>query len=191
MTLAEPPPLPAPDPAERGPTAGGAETVDEIVRGSLPDRANPVFVKEVRHAQRGRCSRSPSSSRSSSRCSARRLRRSRSWTATVRQPGVDFFSAIYVLLSIAVLVVVPFQAFVSMGSEWDGDSTRCCCSPTCGHCRSCRARSSPLRFRGDVRARVPAVHRDGVPIARRRLRCAGSSPRSDRARLCSVCLLAP
>lgn len=118
----EPPPLPAPDPSKNGPSAGGAETVDEIVRGSLPDRANPVFVKEVRQAQRGKVFSITLiitivlAMFGASMVSIEIL------DGDSSQPGVDFFSGVYFLLAVAVLVVVPFQAFVSMGSEWDGDT---------------------------------------------------------------------
>ena len=124
MTLShvEPPPLPAPDPKNHGPSIDGAETVDAIVRGSLPDRANPVFVKEIRQAQRGKVFAITLIITIVLAMFGASIASIEILDGDSRQPGVDFFSAIYALLAIAVLVVVPFQAFVSMGSEWDGDT---------------------------------------------------------------------
>jgi len=94
--------------------------------GRLGERLNPILVKEVRQAMRGKYFRvtfwitllaasliglivmlvtASEASRSASDVS-----------------GIAFFQSIYVCLASATLGLVPFSAFASMGEEWDGNT---------------------------------------------------------------------
>lgn len=113
------------DPAEDEASSvskGTDNALSNLFKGALPEWINPVFVKEVRQAQRGKLF-----------SIALIITLTLAMFAVVGvslsilsgsygQPGPMFFSAVYVFLAGAVLVVVPFQAFVSMGSEWDDNT---------------------------------------------------------------------
>ncbi len=90
---------------------------------SLPDFINPVLVKEVRQAQRGKVFAFTlivtlvlalfGATGAALQIESKYFNSS---------PGQMFFSSVYVFFNMAVLVVVPFQAFVSMGSEHDDNT---------------------------------------------------------------------
>lgn len=86
---------------------------------SPTDRLNPILVKEVRAALRGRYFRVlfPLTLSVATAVGVLvlidRLNTGNAYT------GRDFFWAIYVCLLIALNGLVPFSAFVNMGSEWD------------------------------------------------------------------------
>ncbi|QDV06007.1 ABC-2 family transporter protein [Planctomycetes bacterium Poly30] len=84
----------------------------------LGDWLNPVLVKEVRQAQRGRVFTVALVATvliTLLSCVIMALDLSDSNT----QPGRSFFTVVYVFVCGAMMLVVPFQAFSSMGSEWD------------------------------------------------------------------------
>lgn len=87
--------------------------------GRLADLPNPILVKEVRQALRGRFFRI---------CLVCvLLALTIASTAMVlnmagsdsRHEGQEYFISVYVCLAVAVLGLVPFAAFQSMGAEWD------------------------------------------------------------------------
>lgn len=92
--------------------------------GSLPDRMNPVLVKELRQAQRGKVFAialvvTLVFALLGAAMSALRIEDQRTFSES---SGPMFFQSVYFFLNVAVLVVVPFQAFVSMGAERDDNT---------------------------------------------------------------------
>lgn len=90
---------------------------------ALPDFMNPVLVKEVRQAQRGKVfsvTLIVTLVLALLGAASAALEIERSYFSG--SPGQAFFSSVYVFFNIAVLVVVPFQAFVSMGAEHDDNT---------------------------------------------------------------------
>ncbi len=86
--------------------------------GFFGDFLNPVLVKEIRQSQRGKVfaiSLIVTVLLALLACTIMALE----ITDRTAQPGRDFFAAVYAFLCGAVLLVVPFQAFHAMGSEWD------------------------------------------------------------------------
>ena len=86
----------------------------------LGDWLNPVLVKEVRQAQRGRVFAISLVVTVLLVFFAVTLMAMTFDNGIGETPsGREFFSVVYVFLCGAVLLLVPFQAFNSMGSEWD------------------------------------------------------------------------
>lgn len=99
------------------------ERVERLAQ-PLTDRANPILVKEVRQALRGRYFTVLFwLTLATATVIGAVLLVDESLRASVGSPspngGVDLFIAMYWCLSIAVHVFVPFAAFLSLGSEWD------------------------------------------------------------------------
>ena len=93
-----------------------------LLKRVMADIFNPVLVKEIRQAQRGRVF-------SIALIVTVSLAMIAALTMAVNvndqqgaRAGVDFFLAVYVFLCGSLVLVVPFQAFVSMGSEWDDNT---------------------------------------------------------------------
>ncbi len=84
----------------------------------LGDWLNPVLVKEIRQAQRGKVfsvSLVVTVLLALFACMLMALE----INSSSGQQGREFFTLVYVFLCGAVLLIVPFQAFNAMGSEWD------------------------------------------------------------------------
>lgn len=88
-------------------------------RTSFPDALNPIFVKELRSALRGRYFRIlfPFTLLSATVIAVIVLVNGMGW----RHDGLgrEFFQAMFGCLLFAVTGLVPFSAFLSMGNEWD------------------------------------------------------------------------
>lgn len=83
------------------------------------DRLNPVLVKEVRQALRGRIFRlSMGLTLVAATLATVILVLAQDPDAAV-DSGVEYLTAIYTFLAIALLAIVPFSAFQSMGAEWE------------------------------------------------------------------------
>jgi ABC-type transport system involved in multi-copper enzyme maturation permease subunit len=86
--------------------------------GFFGDFLNPVLVKEIRQSQRGKVfaiSLIVTVMLALLACTMMALE----IDGRTAQPGREFFTVVYGFLCSAVLLVVPFQAFHAMGSEWD------------------------------------------------------------------------
>ncbi len=84
----------------------------------LGDFLNPVLVKEIRQAQRGKVFSIALITIVLITLLACTFMAIEVDIQSTRQ-GREFFTLVYVFLCSAVLLVVPFQAFTSMGTEWD------------------------------------------------------------------------
>ncbi|MFT6108465.1 MAG: hypothetical protein ACJA2W_001377 [Planctomycetota bacterium] len=84
----------------------------------IGDYLNPVLVKEIRQAQRGRVFTVALVATVLITLMASILM-ALEIDASWGRPGRQFFTMIYVFLAGSLMLVVPFQAFSSMGSEWD------------------------------------------------------------------------
>ena len=85
---------------------------------SLGDWLNPVLVKEIRQAQRGKVfsiSLVVTVLLALLGCMLMTL----DMASNTSRAGQEFFTLVYVFLCSAMLLIVPFQAFHAMGSEWD------------------------------------------------------------------------
>lgn len=114
----------APRPPEVEPlgSAGGGGSSAWFSR-VLPDFMNPVLVKEIRQAQRGKVfavTLIVTLLLALFGATMAALQIESSYFSGSSGPA--FFSSVYAFLNIAVLVVVPFQAFVSMGAEHDDNT---------------------------------------------------------------------
>ncbi len=89
----------------------------------ISDRLNPILVKEVRQALRGRFFKVSFwvtlTMATIVGLFVLLISYSNSGTNNEDVFGVQFFTAIFSCLSLASLVLVPFSAFLSMGAEWD------------------------------------------------------------------------
>lgn len=88
-------------------------------RTSFPDALNPIFVKELRSALRGRYFRVlfPFTLLSATVIAVLVLVNRTGWGHETI--GRDLFQAMFGCLLFAVTGLVPFSAFLSMGNEWD------------------------------------------------------------------------
>jgi hypothetical protein len=80
---------------------------------------NPILVKEVRAALRGRFFRFAFPIVVLSAVSIGMIVLVETGETQREGLGRDFFGTIYVFMCVALLGLVPFSAFLSMGSEWD------------------------------------------------------------------------
>ena len=95
----------------------------------IDDRLNPVFVKEVRQALRGRLFRIGFvivlviailvSASMLIDAGVGQFRPNGGEPVVSAHEGRDFFIGVFVCLNLAVLGLVPFAAFLSMAAEWD------------------------------------------------------------------------
>ncbi|MCP5020133.1 MAG: hypothetical protein GY930_00015 [bacterium] len=84
---------------------------------------NPVLVKEIRQAQRGKVfPLALIGTVSVALLSCLMFAISEGHSSHDRSLGPAIFQSVYWLLSGALLLLVPFQAFVSMGAEWDDNT---------------------------------------------------------------------
>jgi len=119
------PPVSGPPPGAPSGGEGGysKERVSAWFSRALPDFTNPVLVKEVRQAQRGKVfsvTLIVTLILAFFGATAAALQIERDYFSG--SPGQEFFTSVYSFFNIAVLVVVPFQAFVSMGAEHDDNT---------------------------------------------------------------------
>ncbi len=84
--------------------------------------ANPVLVKEIRQAQRGKVFPIALIVTLSLAMLAAATVAIGVDASEMSRPGPAFFSGAYFFLCVAVLLIVPFQAFVAMGAEWDDNT---------------------------------------------------------------------
>lgn len=89
--------------------------------GALDDRLNPILVKEVRQALRGRYFRISFglTLELAALLGLIILVRAAAGDQPGEAIGLVFFSAIYGFLACAVIFLVPFSGFISMGGEWE------------------------------------------------------------------------
>jgi hypothetical protein len=83
------------------------------------DRLNPVLVKEVRQALRGRTFRLSLALTLVAATLATVILVLAQEPDQAVESGVEYLTAIYTCLAIALLAIVPFAAFQSMGAEWE------------------------------------------------------------------------
>src|SRR5688572_7360273 len=85
----------------------------------MVDVLNPVLLKEVRQALRGRTFRTSLGLTLVAATLATTILVLSQDPAQVLDSGVDYLTAIYACLAFALLAVVPFSAYQSMGAEWE------------------------------------------------------------------------
>lgn len=103
-----------------------AETVDtpapSRLHGIAADVFNPVLVKEIRQAQRGKVFRVAFIVTLIAALVASMVMVFAMESGEMEIAGSPFFLSVFTFLAASALIVVPFQAFVAMGSEWEDNT---------------------------------------------------------------------